>query len=98
MIVIALDECDALSVTELLVQFLHLSEGFSCSLDRKEIQHRGCYQYRSRVHQQDRKSTRLNSSHVAISYAVFCSPDHVCLPSFPTRRSSDLERCLLILD
>src|SRR6202045_3087697 len=23
-------------------------------------------------HQQDRKSTRLNSSHVAISYAVFC--------------------------
>src|SRR5690625_6957534 len=25
------------------------------------------------VHGQDRKSTRLNSSHVAISYAVFCS-------------------------
>src|SRR5207253_4754843 len=25
-----------------------------------------------RVKQQDRKSTRLNSSHVAISYAVFC--------------------------
>src|SRR5207253_11273647 len=24
------------------------------------------------VHAQDRKSTRLNSSHVAISYAVFC--------------------------
>src|SRR5690606_41916498 len=24
------------------------------------------------VHQQDRKSTRLNSSHVKISYAVFC--------------------------
>src|SRR5690625_6528187 len=24
------------------------------------------------VHVQDRKSTRLNSSHVAISYAVFC--------------------------
>src|SRR5437870_10295976 len=23
-------------------------------------------------HEQDRKSTRLNSSHVAISYAVFC--------------------------
>src|SRR5207249_12149595 len=23
-------------------------------------------------HQQDRKSTRLNSSHVSISYAVFC--------------------------
>src|SRR5690625_2262895 len=37
----------------------------------------------------DRKSTRLNSSHVAISYAVFCRP-HPALPSFPTRRSSDL--------
>src|SRR5215510_15913272 len=24
------------------------------------------------VHRRDRKSTRLNSSHVAISYAVFC--------------------------
>src|SRR5439155_20392602 len=27
---------------------------------------------RSRTRSQDRKSTRLNSSHVAISYAVFC--------------------------
>src|SRR5690606_10862267 len=39
----------------------------------------------------DRKSTRLNSSHVKISYAVFClSRDHQDLQSFPTRRSSDL--------
>src|SRR5437660_1030494 len=39
----------------------------------------------------DRKSTRLNSSHVAISYAVFClSRAHRALHSFPTRRSSDL--------
>src|SRR5699024_7908007 len=36
----------------------------------------------------DRKSTRLNSSHVSLSYAVFCYPPP--LPSFPTRRSSDL--------
>src|SRR5262245_18724066 len=36
----------------------------------------------------DRKSTRLNSSHLGISYAVFCLPR--LLPSFPTRRSSDL--------
>src|SRR5262245_36981434 len=36
----------------------------------------------------DRKSTRLNSSHLGISYAVFC-PTRV-LPPFPTRRSSDL--------
>src|SRR5207253_4396844 len=31
---------------------------------------RGCAAYRSPP--EDRKSTRLNSSHVAISYAVFC--------------------------
>src|SRR5438034_516025 len=34
----------------------------------------------------DRKSTRLNSSHTVISYAVFCRVVHF----FPTRRSSDL--------
>src|SRR5438034_1340398 len=34
----------------------------------------------------DRKSTRLNSSHTVISYAV-----HPALHSFPTRRSSDLK-------
>src|SRR5437764_1232786 len=39
----------------------------------------------------DRKSTRLNSSHRCISYAVFCShPAQRDLHSFPTRRSSDL--------
>src|SRR5688500_13534224 len=38
----------------------------------------------------DRKSTRLNSSHLVISYAVFCSIDLRPLHSFPTRRSSDL--------
>src|SRR5439155_1293185 len=42
----------------------------------------------------DRKSTRLNSSHVAISYAVFCYPLPNILPSFPTRRSSDLHRTM----
>src|SRR5437870_3477218 len=44
---------------------------------------------------QDRKSTRLNSSHVAISYAVFCLFGVIpLLLSFPTRRSSDLRRFL----
>src|SRR5699024_1358745 len=43
--------------------------------------------------EEDRKSTRLNSSHVSISYAVFC----LCRRrrvhnSFPTRRSSDLRK------
>src|SRR5690606_40565315 len=32
----------------------------------------GVAQHRSTVGEQDRKSTRLNSSHVKISYAVFC--------------------------
>src|SRR5437773_1736942 len=53
---------------------------------------------------QDRKSTRLNSSHITISYAVFCLKKKIdsllfffsasgaprSLHSFPTRRSSDL--------
>src|SRR5437868_3055388 len=39
---------------------------------------------------EDRKSTRLNSSHVSISYAVFCFVPPRALHSFPTRRSSDL--------
>src|SRR5690625_6548298 len=30
------------------------------------------YQQPQKSHNRDRKSTRLNSSHVAISYAVFC--------------------------
>src|SRR5437762_1223767 len=40
----------------------------------------------------DRKSTRLNSSHRCISYAVFCFGPPLPLHSFPTRRSSDLVR------
>src|SRR5207244_229496 len=40
----------------------------------------------------DRKSTRLNSSHQIISYAVFCFASYRDLHSFPTRRSSDLSR------
>src|SRR5437773_1409612 len=38
----------------------------------------------------DRKSTRLNSSHITTSYAVFCFRAHLHPHSFPTRRSSDL--------
>src|SRR5262245_3878099 len=44
-----------------------------------------------RMHDLDRKSTRLNSSHLGISYAVFCFyVRHSHVHSFPTRRSSDL--------
>src|SRR5262245_51448770 len=59
----------------------------------------------TRLNTKDRKSTRLNSSHLGISYAVFCCslppPD---LHFFPTRRSSDLQavhdarRCVPALD
>src|SRR5262245_5445533 len=38
----------------------------------------------------DRKSTRLNSSHLGSSYAVFCLRVPRDLHPFPTRRSSDL--------
>src|SRR5439155_17814361 len=43
----------------------------------RELRHQRSAQAFARVHQRidehrDRKSTRLNSSHVAISYAVFC--------------------------
>src|SRR5690349_7313117 len=47
-------------------------------------------EYLTEHYHEDRKSTRLNSSHVEISYAVFC--DSRQLHSFPTRRSSDLPR------
>src|SRR5438045_425602 len=42
------------------------------------------------AHEKDRKSTRLNSSHLGISYAVFCFVHTLTIQSFPTRRSSDL--------
>src|SRR5437660_6230123 len=39
---------------------------------RGNRQHGGLAGVRRKLVHQDRKSTRLNSSHVAISYAVFC--------------------------
>src|SRR2546430_9961205 len=37
---------------------------------------------------QDRKSTRLNSSHSQISYAVFCLKNKTCTPQPPTPAST----------
>src|SRR3712207_8915878 len=37
-------------------------------------------------HERDRKSTRLNSSHANISYAVFCLKKKICSTSRPSRR------------
>src|SRR3712207_8242582 len=47
-----------------------------------------------RAHPRDRKSTRLNSSHANISYAVFCLKKKVILtitPQEPLRSRSDIE-------
>src|SRR5260221_10764518 len=50
---------------------------------------RARYHLSARMGQADRKSTRLNSSHTVISYAVFClkkktSPQNLLLPSLPS--------------
>src|SRR5437762_132956 len=73
------------------------ARGGSASAPRRAIRPRGCPprpRSRRRVARApphtDRKSTRLNSSHRCISYAVFCSRSSRCTPSLPTRRSSDL--------
>src|SRR5262245_25325163 len=50
------------------------------------------------IYDRDRKSTRLNSSHLGISYAVFCFHHLLYSPPFPTRRSSDLERLIPLVD
>src|SRR5438034_10692142 len=42
----------------------------------------------ARAAQQDRKSTRLNSSHTVISYAVFCLKKKNCSITLPTASSS----------
>src|SRR5699024_11984472 len=40
----------------------------------------------------DRKSTRLNSSHVSISYAVFCLKKKIQASTMTSRRGSDIQR------
>src|SRR5256885_7349258 len=42
---------------------------FRCRRFHEQVRHR---RRRARYHAIDRKSTRLNSSHLVISYAVFC--------------------------
>src|SRR2546426_9044992 len=49
---------------------------------RQRRSHRSRRQPRTSAHRRDRKSTRLNSSHLVISYAVFClKKKKTCLPS-----------------
>src|SRR3989442_9268413 len=49
---------------------LHCSPGFPITSAASPLPH--CTPVLSLQHFRDRKSTRLNSSHVRISYAVFC--------------------------
>src|SRR5256885_10742001 len=50
-------------------------------------------------HRPDRKSTRLNSSHLVISYAVFClkkkknSYSELHIPSAHVQRTNAMDRC-----
>src|SRR5690349_23962684 len=61
-------------------------------------------QHRARVRPVDRKSTRLNSSHVEISYAVFClkkkkkkktdtKTDYIKKNSLNTKKKNKHSRC-----
>src|SRR5690625_6218466 len=59
---------------------LHQDHGHSHDDDHHDSSH---------SHGQDRKSTRLNSSHVAISYAVFCLKKKT-RQQFATLRSCEL--------
>src|SRR6266403_4277871 len=60
------------ATTEIYTLSLHDALPIS-STARTWIAHKGCWSAaRGRRRQRDRKSTRLNSSHVEISYAVFC--------------------------
>src|SRR5256885_11887170 len=46
-----------------------------------------------RIHRRDRKSTRLNSSHLVISYAVFClkKKKKVHVPPYQRHRAASAE-------
>src|SRR2546430_7110620 len=48
------------------------SEYNKCLVDMKQTTYSFKYQLEDQYNLQDRKSTRLNSSHSQISYAVFC--------------------------
>src|SRR5438067_13769681 len=62
------------ATTEIYTLSLHDALPISDSRDRRSHHRRPAAAARDlrALHQRDRKSTRLNSSHVSISYAVFC--------------------------
>src|SRR2546429_4794252 len=60
--------------------------------DRTSIQATGCCAWRA-----DRKSTRLNSSHGYISYAVFCLKKKTQTPSRTLETSPHIHRTLRLM-
>src|SRR5437667_7331913 len=56
----------------LIARRLRRKKGLAEGLRTKANALYACGQNRAAVEHQDRKSTRLNSSHITISYAVFC--------------------------
>src|SRR5207248_11261850 len=57
----------------IVADFVRFAESLAKEHESAEAEHRGDDQRKDDVRQQrDRKSTRLNSSHRTISYAVFC--------------------------
>src|SRR3712207_7198964 len=56
---------------------------YAVSLDLKVAQQRRLFPWYTHQIGQDRKSTRLNSSHANISYAVFCLKKKTTLTSPP---------------
>src|SRR5207253_11523769 len=58
--------------TTLFRSLLPSAQGESRRLKQAKVQITGCISALRKQFDGDRKSTRLNSSHVAISYAVFC--------------------------
>src|SRR5690349_22467263 len=69
---------------EVVVRALRALVGGAGAEHRGEVRRRG-----DRAARRDRKSTRLNSSHVEISYAVFC------LKKKKTQSTSSLPHCSL---
>src|SRR5437868_13219193 len=64
-----------------LFPYTTLFRSFSFSSESLAIWPRASW--KSLVFQEDRKSTRLNSSHVSISYAVFCLKKKKLRPPLP---------------
>src|SRR5690625_6610705 len=63
---------DALPILEALLTFVHKGNNALLATNRMPNILEDTLQFKTTYFNRDRKSTRLNSSHVAISYAVFC--------------------------